>query len=547
MEQFIYDEIQKEKQDMIISASGWRKIFVESQKEEDPNSKVNLPNLLICRSVALAFAKALKPTKPILIGTDTRPTGPVIAENCCAVWEKMGIEYKYVGQIATPEILAESQTGSYSSFYYISASHNPIGHNGFKFGSNGGVFNKEEVQPIINEFEKIIENKVELDFLSNIIINKINPDLELKRKASETYRKFIIKIIFGEEKPKSGKKIGVAIDFNGSARTLSIDEKLLSSLNIETSSINAKAGNIVHAIVPEAENLEYCKEQLQKCYDANPYYALGYMPDCDGDRGNLVYINKNGKAEILSAQQVFALTVYASLSFCKDSKKAIACNGPTSLRIDEICKRKDAKCFRSEVGEANVVNLAHNLRNQGYKVPMCGEGSNGGCILYPSKVRDPLTTVLTVIKLLQSSNNDLPNLLEVLPKFTTTDAFSDLAGLKVRNKDYKTLKNNYEKLFKERWNSLKQQTGFDNFREYQTQGTKEKEGIGEEFRSGEAKGGLKIAFFDDKEEVLGFIWLRPSGTEPLLRLMADVKGENQELHDLLLSFQRTLIIDAQQK
>jgi len=547
MEQFLFNEIQKAKQNMIISASGWRKIFVESKNEEDSSSKIDLPNLLICRSAALAFAKALNPTKPILIGADTRPTGPVIAENCCSVWNKMGIPYKYVGQIATPEILTESQTGSYSGFYYISASHNPIGHNGFKFGMNGGVFTKEEAQPIIDKFEEIIKNKVELDFLKNITVNKINPDLELKRKASENYRKFIMKIIYGEEKPKIGKKIGIAIDFNGSARTLSIDEELFSDLNIESSSINATPGNIVHAIVPEAENLEYCKNHLQKCYDENPCFILGYMPDCDGDRGNLVYINKNGKAEILSAQQVFALAVFANLNFCKDSKKAIACNGPTSLRIDEICKQENASCFRSEVGEANVVNLASNLRKQGYTVPMCGEGSNGGCIMYPGKVRDPLTTVLIVIKLIQSSGKTLPSLLETFPKFTTTDAFSLLAGLKVHNKDYVNLKANYEKLFKERWNKLKEITGFDHFREYQTQGTKEKEGIGENYRSEKAKGGLKISFFDNQEENIGFIWLRPSGTEPLLRLMVDVKGENQELHDLLLSFQRNLIIDAQKK
>jgi len=547
MESLIYNEIQKAKENMIISASGWRKVFVESKDEQDSSSNISLADILICRSASLAFAKALSPTKPILIGTDTRPTGSVIAENSCAVWEEMGIKYNYVGQIAAPEILAESQAGSYSGFYYISASHNPIGHNGFKFGSNGGVFTKIEVQPIIDEFEKIIKDPDLLNFLMKIKVKKVNPDLKLKKLASENYRKLILQIVYGQEKPKTDRKIGVAIDFNGSARTLSIDQDLFSSLNILSSSINAKPGEIVHAIVPEAENLEFCKKHLQKCYDIDPSYVIGYMPDCDGDRGNLVYINKNGKSEIMTAQQVFALATYAKLNFCKDEKKAIACNGPTSLRIDEICKLQNAKCFRSEVGEANVVNLASNLRKEGYTVLMCGEGSNGGCIMYPGKVRDPLTTVLTVVKLLQSSGQKLATLLETLPKFTTTDAFSKLAGLKVANKDYVKIKANYEKLFQQRWEQLKELTGFDHFREYQTQGVEEREGIGENFRSGEAKGGLKISFFDKKEENLGFLWLRPSGTEPLLRLMVDVKGENQKLHDLLLSFQRNLILASQTK
>ena len=46
---------------------------------------------------------------------------------------------------------------------------------------------------------------------------------------------------------------------NGSARTLSIDEKYLNKLGIKTAFINNEYGQIVHGIVPEEENLTACK------------------------------------------------------------------------------------------------------------------------------------------------------------------------------------------------------------------------------------------------------------------------------------------------
>ena len=61
-------------------------------------------------------------------------------------------------------------------------------------------------------------------------------------------------------------------------------------------------------------------ENLQKkgLHDA----VLGYMPDCDGDRGNIVYWDKNQKKSvILKAQEVFSLSVLSELLFSIYSKK----------------------------------------------------------------------------------------------------------------------------------------------------------------------------------------------------------------------------------
>jgi phosphoglucomutase len=38
------------------------------------------------------------------------------------------------------------------------------------------------------------------------------------------------------------------------------------------------------------------------------------------------------------------------------------------------------------------------------------------------------------------------------------------------------------------------------------------------------KGGLKVQFFGEDKKPLAFIWMRGSGTEPVFRIMADVKS-----------------------
>ena len=54
-------------------------------------------------------------------------------------------------------------------------------------------------------------------------------------------------------------------------------------------------------------------------------------------------------------------------------------------------------------------------------------------------------------------------------------------------------------------------------------------------------GGLKIVFQDANGEDTDFIWMRPSGTEPLFRVMADALGDDLERHNYLIEWQRQLV------
>ena len=110
--------------------------------------------------------------------------------------------------------------------------------------------------------------------------------------------------------------IAVACDLNGSARCLSIDSQNFAQNNIPFFTINDKAFQIAHEIIPEPENLVYCAEFMKKLHEqGNSIVKLGYMPDCDGDRGNIVYWSDDNQPKILKAQEVFSLSVLQMLQY----------------------------------------------------------------------------------------------------------------------------------------------------------------------------------------------------------------------------------------
>ena len=603
---------------MILSASGWRGIFAENGDEESPEPGISEAHRIIAGAAALVFSNYLSKVNPgigaVIVGRDTRPTGEAIADAVIRALISEGRIVLYTGVSAAPEIMAFARTAGaeklpVKGFIYISASHNPIGHNGIKFGqTDGGVLQGTETAQLVSAFRSLIDIDKEVTRIQKILLKKKTRNLKSvyaaadnwKTLALKTYRDFTSEVIsgFGNKKKSEDffasirgelekRPLGIAADFNGSARTVSIDRDFLESMGIKFHSINDVPGKIAHRIVPEGESLEPCRAFLEECHRKDPSIILGYMPDCDGDRGNLVIWDEGGKcARSLEAQEVFALACAAELSSLvwtgalkHDSqgkaltKVALAVNDPTSLRIDKIAGFFDAKVFRAEVGEANVVGLARKLREDGYLVRILGEGSAGGTITHPSAVRDPIDTLGAIIKLLalrkgngeesggmglfeiwncfskQSTqyreNFSLADVIASLPAFVTTGAYSDDALLRVKTVDHGLLKERYQKIFLREWEEKKEtlrgEFGFTGWEAIAYNGTGERRGIANFAEAG--RGGLKIVF-SGAENRSSCIWMRGSGTEPVFRVMADAEGHDIRLERTLIEWQRRMVLEA---
>ncbi len=74
----------------------------------------------------------------VLIGMDTRESGPRIAALLAGGLEQAGTEVEFAGVVTTPAVAYLTQQGPYAAGVMVSASHNPFEDNGIKiFGESG--------------------------------------------------------------------------------------------------------------------------------------------------------------------------------------------------------------------------------------------------------------------------------------------------------------------------------------------------------------------------------------------------------------------------
>ena len=70
--------------------------------------------------------------KPVLIGMDTRESGPAIAAQLADGLGRTGVDSEFAGVVTTPGVAYLTRTGAFSAGVMISASHNPFEDNGIK-------------------------------------------------------------------------------------------------------------------------------------------------------------------------------------------------------------------------------------------------------------------------------------------------------------------------------------------------------------------------------------------------------------------------------
>jgi phosphoglucomutase len=619
---------------LILSASGFRKVFASPHgkaawspwversartREDSLSPHVSPADLVLAGGMAMVYARFIQARSglenpAVLVGIDSRPTGPAIADMMIRVLVALGIRPRYLFIVAAPEIMAldrhsaslppdhEERT---EGFVYISASHNPPGHNGLKFGAGtGGVLSPEEIHPLIAAYRELMDEPKTAQALFDLVrsvvprtVAGIFVDISAwKRRAISAYTLLAREIVTGLADRDAQENLfedmtpalpemasGIVAELNGSARSLSIDSDFLRGMGVKVRAVNDEPGYFVHRIVPEGESLADCARELEAARELDPSYILGYTPDCDGDRGNLVWFDESeGKVKILEAQQVFALCCVAELASLRRNsglaghpvpRAAIAVNDATSMRIEAIARFFGARVFRAETGEANVVGLASALRDEGFEVRILGEGSNGGNITHPSRVRDPLATLGAVLKLLSLRDSekadglfhiwmrlsgresgyaedfDLGDIIASLPVFATTSVFENRAALKIRSADKAALKSRYREIFLSEWSLRKDELvrrfGILSWKAFTLNGGAERELESDFAASG--SGGLRIVFLDRLGEAKAMIWMRGSGTEAVFRILADVSGGSSGDEDYFLSWHRSMVerADAQ--
>ena len=176
----------------------------------------------------------------------------------------------------------------------------------------------------------------------------------------------------------------------------------------------------------------------------------------------------------------------------------------------------------------------------------------------PSLVRDPLCTIFALLKFFLLKLN-MPNfniaskmtlsfscILKSLPHYETTPVAEKRAILNMSIKDVKSFRKEFQKIFLKEWKerrlSLFEKYHFESYKAFCYVGVESTE-VTSDF-SQKQEGGFKIVFYNVEDEAVAFIWMRQSGTEPVFRLMADLKRGSEEDEKALVHWQTHLIETA---
>jgi len=399
----------------------------------------------------------------VCVGRDSRRSGDMLQRAAIAGLSAVGCRVIDLGIVATPTASVMVDHCRALAGLIITASHNPVQWNGIKCLVEGGI------APPRDDVQQIIDRFHHHQF-SYAQVNDI-PEVTSDMSGHNAHVQRIANVINVE--PIHRAQFKVALDsVNGAGGPAG--RQMLETLGCDVVHLNGgPTGDFAHGAEPLPENLtQLCT--VTAAEDA----VVGFAQDPDADR--LAIVDENGNPIGEEYTLVFAAQQYIN----QHGPCTIAANLSTSRMIDDLAAQMPGcRVVRTAVGEANVAQIM-----QSENAAIGGEG-NGGVIFPPiCNVRDSLSAMALVLGLLAKTKQSVSELTEMVPR-------------------YVMIKHKFE------------------ISDLQTQGGVEHaiERVCNAFDDAQLNtaDGVRVDFDD------GWVHLRPSNTEPIVRLIAEATTESR--------------------
>lgn len=339
-----------------------------------------------------AWALRQRPDRPIVVGRDSRVSGPMFHRVTLSALQSVGANVIDIGLTTTPTCQLSVEDHHAAGGLMLSASHNPIEWNALKLIGPAGMFLEAHEGAEMRAIADGAIPRASWDHLGSV---------EEDSGAAARHLERILRIQFLDVPKIRARKLHVALDCVRGAGSVIVPQ-LLEALGCRVTAIHTEPdGRFPRAPEPVAENLGEL-EQLVRASGAD----LGIAVDPDVDR--LALVSEKGKA----IGEDFTLALAAMLVLRHRSGVAVT-NLSTSLVVEEAVRRSGSKLLLAPVGE---VNVAVRMREE--KAVIGGEG-NGGVILPELHLgRDAPVGVALILQLLVESGRTLSQLTADLPRFS---------------------------------------------------------------------------------------------------------------------------------
>lgn len=295
------------------------------------------------------------PARPrVVVGRDSRVSGPMFHRAVVAALQSVGCDVVDVGVAPTPTIQLAVESLHAAGGLAITASHNPIEWNALKFIAPSGLFLSAEEGAAMRAAMEHGVPRATWEHLGQV---------EVDRDAVARHLDRILELPYIDVAAIRARRLHVALDCVRGAGGV-VMPALLERLGCRVSAINLEVdGRFPRPPEPVAANLG-ALESLVRESGAD----VGFAVDPDVDR--LALVDETGRA--IGEDYTLALAAAAVL---RHRRGPVVTNLSTSRLIDDVAAEAGVPVLRAAVGE---VNVALRMRAEG--APVGGEG-NGGVIV----------------------------------------------------------------------------------------------------------------------------------------------------------------------
>jgi phosphoglucomutase len=451
----------------------------------------------------------------VAIAYDTRYKSKEFAKDVALVFAANGIKsYLFKEARPVPELSFAVRKLNTTMGIVITASHNPSQYNGYKVYDNEGVqINPETAIEIIDginkldifkDIKKISEDDAikcnKLEFILEDIENEFI-DYTFSKKINDSIEKSDIKVLYSPLHGTGKIPVPEILRRRGLKHLDVVKEQMEKDTDFST------------VKVPNPEERESYTLALKQAKNSNPDIILATDPDCD--RVGVMVIDNKGKYINLTGNQIGVLLVEYILSTKKKSvENAVIINTiVTSALGGEIAKDYGVKSFSTLTGFKYIGEKITEFDNTNDEFLFGYEESYG--YLYGTEVRDKdavIASMLIVEMAAYYKNNgfSLVNKLEEI--YIKYGYYSDgLVALKYEGIEGNKKIENIMKTFRKK-----------DIKKISIYNVKNK--IDYSFDMTLLRKANVIKYFLEDGS---WVALRPSGTEPKIKIYFSIKGETE--------------------
>jgi len=404
-----------------------------------------------------------------VLARDTRRTGPLLADAASAGLAAAGLDPVRAGVLPTPGLQAHAADEALPGVM-VTASHNPPPYNGVKLiGADGVGLARDAIERVESVLLEEAFDRASWDETGR---PERVPGVEVRR----TYREGVRAAVDAGRIAAADLRVAVDPGHGAAAHT---SPDLFRELGCGVTTVNAQPDGRFPGRDPEPTRERLGDLRRLVCAgDAD----LGVAHDGDGDRA--VFVDETATA--VSGDAMFA--ALAAEAVGPGDVCVAAVN--VSQRVVEAVREAGGRLELTAIGSTNLVTRARELRRDGERVAVVGEG-NGGVMLPDYRLaRDGAYTAARV--------------LELVAERPASDVFEPYGGyeLLTRNVEY----------------------GDDAERERMLAAAER------HARASDAEVDTTDGYRLDYDN--GWVLVRPSGTEPVVRVYAEA-GERERARELL--------------